>query len=138
MNDLDVHPKAQATQNMIDALGHAAEQTDSYENSMAWLEAFEAAIICHCPELQIDVMQVIGYCSEFLHGYHGIECEDKSNNSDDETGDRLDDDDNLCPDCHQEYMVELVDDVDGHHYLLCPDTDCRAKIWVSNIDDDDD
>ena len=51
-------------------------------------------------------------------------------------GDELDD--GLCPDCQETYLNEYQDDYDGHYYLLCPNIDCRAKIWISDIDDDDD
>ena len=45
----------------------------------------------------------------------------------------------LCPDCREAYLEELQDDYDGHYYLLCPNIDCRAKIWVSEViyDEDD-
>lgn len=42
-----------------------------------------------------------------------------------------------CPDCQQAFMEYLEDEYDGHGYLLCPNINCRAKIWVSDIDLDD-
>ena len=51
--------------------------------------------------------------------------------------DLIDNDDNLRPDCQEGEMDYLIDDYDGHAYLLCPNIDCRAKIWVGDIDEDE-
>jgi hypothetical protein len=45
-------------------------------------------------------------------------------------------DDNECPDCQQADMEYRVDGFDGHYYLLCPNIDCRAKIWIQ-VDPDE-
>lgn len=49
----------------------------------------------------------------------------------------MNNEDDLCPDCQEAYMDELVDDYDGCHYLLCPNINCRAKIWLGDVDDDE-
>ena len=42
-----------------------------------------------------------------------------------------------CPDCEEDFMEYREDEEDGHPYLLCPNINCRAKIWLSEVEPDE-
>ena len=35
------------------------------------------------------------------------------------------------------FMEYCEDEEDGHPYLLCPNINCRAKIWLSEVEPDE-